>query len=71
MTLTISKLQSSIDSKISHLESDLRHELCENLETFTEWEKVMSTNVSDLRKTIAGKLKFQIYVYGDFKKHEL
>jgi len=53
LTLTISKLQSSIDSKISHLESDLRHELCENLETFTEWEKVMSTNVSDLRKTIA------------------
>lgn len=55
LTSTIFKLEDSIGSKFSQLESNLRNELCENLKTFTDWEKVMSTNVTDIRKTISGK----------------
>jgi len=53
LTSTIFKLEDSIGSKFSQLESNLRNELCENLKTFTDWEKVMSTNVTDIRKTIS------------------
>lgn len=63
MASTILKLEGSIDSNFSQLESNLRNELCENLKTFTDWEKVMSTNVTDIRKTISGTLKFPIINY--------